>query len=156
MGRPTKKKNPADHRDWAKSLTTAEQFYITENGDLSLEEIARNLNKPIDLVQAFATDWIVKHPPHKENPRALNLMRGAHRTFGSTEASSMHADEVRQSGNSKLLAIANAMKSGQKELAERLREEYDKENELKRKEKIRNKYNQKVHFIRPPDDSELG
>jgi hypothetical protein len=150
MGRP--RKNPSDHRNPARSLTTAEMFYVEKMGEtMKVEDIAKALGKPVELIQAFADDWNEKHPPVKDVPRTRKMMQRVHGTVGMTEAASMAGDDAKGRANTKLVAIEEAMRAGRTEEAARLREEYDRENELKRQEKVRNKYNQIVHKIFPED-----
>lgn len=156
MPKPTaKRKNPADHLDPNKSLTEAERFFIENNGNLSIDVIAEKLHKPVELIRAYTADWLAKHPPVKETPRALKTMKREKGTVGMTEASSMIGDDFRgRSGVSpEIIAINRALEEGRHEDAKRLREAYDAKNEEKRKTKIRNKYNQMVHFIVPPEET---
>jgi hypothetical protein len=149
------RKNPADHLDPSKSLTAAEMFYIEHHGDMSIAALAAELGKPTDLIKAFADDWLAKHPPVKETPRALKTMKREKGTVGMTEASSMIGDDFRGRSNinPEIVAINRALEEGRHDDARRLREAYDAKNELKRQEKIRNKYSDKIHYIIPPDDN---
>lgn len=148
-----KRKNPADHRDSSTSLTTVEMFFIKNNRQMAIKEIAHQLGKPVKLVQAYADTVIneIEAKSKKDLPRGRKLLQRAHGTVGMTEGASMSADDSRGAGNPKLVAIEMALRAGRNEEARQLREEYDAEIEAKRKEKVRNKYNQIVHYIIPPD-----
>ena len=155
MGRPRKtekRKTIQDRRDPMQTLTPGDIFYIEQHGEMSIEEIARNLEKPVELIQSFTTEWFAKHPPAKAMPRTRKLLARSKGTVGMTEAASMAGDDSKFNPKGKLAEIHQALSEGREADAARLRAEYDDNLEVRRTEKMKHKYADKIHFIQPPDD----
>lgn len=136
------------------NLTVAEKFYIENNGTLSVEELAQNLGKSVDVVQSYCTQWNKEHPPKKEY-RAKKLMSRPAKRGGvlvMTEEASMVGDDALTRYVS-LEAINKAISEGNLELAKELKGRYDQQ-ERGNKEIIRNKYTTMIHYIEKPDDDD--
>lgn len=138
-------------RKMEEALSLPDRFYIENHGNLSVEQIAQDLGKPIELVNAYCQEWIKKAPKKK---RAIQLMdrHTKHKGIMSmTEAASMAGDDSTHS-NATLEDINRAKEDGDFELVKILKERYNKQ-EKEKKDVIRNVYSKMIHYIQEPDEN---
>lgn len=148
---PRPKAKPRNPRDPETTLDLPDRFYIENNGQLSVEEIASHLNKSVELIQDYVNDYLAKHPVKPKAPRTKTLIdRPAKGVTSMTEAASMSGDD----GYMKTVtmeSINRAMADGNLELAKELKVRLDEQNK-KNKEVIKSKYRPILHYIQSPDD----
>lgn len=154
---PADKKNktisPTAKRSEAESLSLPDRFYIENNGNLSVEQLAHDLCKPIELVKSYCEAWNKTNPPKKKY-RAKDLMDRPAKHGGvisMTEAASMVGDDAHNHSNFVTLDMINtAVTSGNVELVKKLKEKYEVQ-EQENRNVIKNKYKDIIHYIEPPD-----
>jgi hypothetical protein len=130
-------------RDQADNLSLPERYFIDNHGDWSVEKLAKELGKPEKLVMAYCK---------AQMSRTKRLMhKPAEGVVGMTEGASMAGDEARL-GKAKVTLedINQAKENNDFELAQRLLVKYN-EQEEKKKEKVKSKYSDMIHYIIPPD-----
>jgi hypothetical protein len=132
------------------SLTLQDRFYIENNEDMSIEDVARNLGKPMDIVLEYM-QTLVKKEKRKRGKATFNSDSKKGYT-AMTEASSSVVDDAHKKYIT-TEAINKAMVEGNHELARELKQRYD-EQQRTTKETIRKKYDKFVHYIEPIDDEE--
>ncbi len=141
------------------SLTLPDRFYIENHGNLSVEEIARDLDKPIEVVQAYCQELVAKNPGKKifRGFELMNRPKGKNKqklgVVSMTEAASMVGDDAHKKYVT-LEAINRALMEGNNELAKELKDRYD-EQQRANKLAIRSKYKDMIHYIQSPDDEDF-
>ncbi len=136
-------------RDPVTTLSLPDRFYIENNPHLSIEELANNLIKPVELVKAYCEEWLANNPPSRSNNAddlVTKLTRdGVVLGLSMTEAASMLGDEAR---GISLETINEAMARGEYQLAEELKVKYHEQESRYREMQI-GQYSTAVHYIRP-------
>jgi predicted transcriptional regulator len=112
-------------RNVENTLSVADRFYIENHGNDSIEKIANDLGKSIQLVKSYCEEWIKDNPPKKEK-RASKLMDRPAKGGGvvsMTQAASMVGDEK---GHFVTIETINqAIANGDVEQVKRLKEQYN-------------------------------
>lgn len=150
------KRNPDNKRDESVSLSLPDRFYIENNGNLSIEQLAHDLAKPIDVVKDYCEAWLKANPPKKKY-RARDLMSRPSKTGGvisMTEAASMVGDEAY--GRFVTLEDINEAEAvGNTERVKMLKKQYE-EQEQQNRQVIKTKYSDMIHYIdKPHPDAEV-
>jgi hypothetical protein len=145
-----KKKEPQEKRVDAETLSFADRYYIENNGNLSIEELATSLCKPIKIVAAYCEEYL-KRNPSKKKYRAKEMMdrptvKGV---VSMTGAASMAIDDADKPIS--LQDITNAVLAGDMEHAKTLKEKFDKQAE-EAVNAISPKIKNAIHFIQSPED----
>jgi hypothetical protein len=146
----TNKKQKPEHRHG--TLSIQDRFYIENNGNMSVEELAAILKQPVEVIQEYCDAWLKAHPQDLPRP-AKNLMeRPSKGVVSMTGPASQVADETYNKYVT-VEAINQAMARGDHETAKKLKKRLD-DQDKERKDIIRNKYVDKIHYIIPPDDDD--
>ena len=130
-----------------KELSISDKFYIEKNPDMSLDNLSKNLNVSVNVIEDFCKTIL------KKNDRAKRLMSrpGKEKSgvVSMTQAASMEGD----SSNRGLVleAINRAIAEGDDQKAIRLKKAYD-EHITKNKDILKEKYKDIIHYIEKPDD----
>jgi hypothetical protein len=145
----TKKAGPEAKRDASATLTVADQFFIKNNGQLSVEELAQQLDKPLDIVVDFCKDFMKR----EKNSKALKLMdKPAKGVVAMTQAASMVGDEARSQYVTEE-SINQAIVRGDHKTAKALKRRYLEQQKAERVQ-IKSKYRDVIHHIIVPGEDE--
>ena len=143
-----KKKVPSKRLE-EETLSLSDRFYIENHGELSVEKIADDLGKPVELVTDYCKQWVQKNSSMKSRTKKA-MHRPAKGTLAMTEAASMMSDEAHKQYVS-LEAINRAVVEGDYELANELKKRYE-DQQRANKDIIKNKYRDMIHYIEGPDE----
>lgn len=141
-----------NRREPTETLSLPERFYIENHGDLSVEQLAKELNKPVKLVQEYCEAWLKANPVKKES-KVSKLMNKFKGSVSMTEAASIASDDAIH--HVTLEEINIALANGQITLANSLKERYYAQ-EQANKSVFRNQYANIIHYIQPLTEGDNG
>ena len=144
------KKKEVEHRHG--TLTVQDRFYIENNGHMSVEELADMLKQPIDTIQSYCDEWLRKNPQNAERPANKLMDRPRKGVVAMTGGASSAADD-NYNKYVTIEALNKAIMDGNVERVKYLKEELAKQDKT-RKDIIKQKYVDKIHYIIPLGDDD--
>src|SRR5574343_477765 len=145
-------KTKVDKKEIENTLGEVDKFYIENNTDMSIEELAQKLSKPIAVIESYCKTALERLNSQGRVNKLLSKPAKHGGVVSMTQAASMEGDDAQKRYIS-LDAINRAIQDGDIQRASELKMKYEqqqKQDKLAAKER----YSGKIHYIIKPNDDE--